>query len=79
MFADLKSLEPMIKVDMSKGANWQLGPKCFYPVADGLKIRTFNISSAWFEQGHKVIQMVGKWSMVLTQEIDQTTPPQGVS
>jgi hypothetical protein len=55
MFADLKPLEPMIKVDSSKGSNWRSGPDCFYEVPGGLKIGTFNISPAWFEQGHEVI------------------------
>jgi hypothetical protein len=55
MFADLKSLEPMIKVDMGKRSNWRSGPEYFCPVNNGLKIGTFNISPAWFEQGHEVI------------------------
>lgn len=54
MFADLKSLEPVIKMDGKKD-NWRSGPEYFRPVTDGLKAGTFNISPAWFEQGHEVM------------------------
>jgi len=70
MFSDLKPLEQVIKVDTSKSANWRLGPECFYTIPDGLKPGTFNISPAWFEQGHEVISALGKWSSVLTCAID---------
>jgi len=46
------------------------GPECFYTIPDGLKPGTFNISLAWFEQGHEVISALGKWSSVLTCAID---------
>ena len=57
MFADLKPLERMIKVDKSKQGNWRSGPDLFYPIPGGLKPGTFNISPSWFEQGHEVISM----------------------
>ncbi|KAF8148836.1 hypothetical protein B0H34DRAFT_805257 [Crassisporium funariophilum] len=53
MFSDLKHLERMIKVDAGKSANWRSGPDYFHPIGGGLKPGTFNISPAWFEQGHE--------------------------
>jgi len=62
MFSDLKHLERMIKVDTGKSANWRSGPDYFHPIGDGLKPGTFNISPAWFEQGHEVNSGISMFS-----------------
>ena len=55
MFTDLKALECMLKVDQ-QSANWRIRPDFYRPVSGGLKPGTFNISPAWFEQGHEVLE-----------------------
>lgn len=70
MFSDLKYLEQMLKVDTGKSANWRSGPNYFQPIDGGLKPGTFNISPAWFEQGHEVnspFSMVNRRSLGLPQ------------
>jgi hypothetical protein len=54
MFADLRDLESVLKVNWNRPTDWRSGPEFYRPAEDGLKPGTINISPAWFEQGHEV-------------------------
>jgi hypothetical protein len=54
MFADLRCLEGVLKINENQPTNWRSGPAYFRTVEGGLKPGTINISPAWFEQGHEV-------------------------
>jgi hypothetical protein len=54
MFADLKMLEPVLKMNRNPSKNWRISPEYHQTVTNGLKPGNMNISPAWFEQGHEV-------------------------
>lgn len=54
MFADLKMLEPALKMDRKTSKSWRTSSEYYHSVLDGLKPGSLNISLAWFEQGHEV-------------------------
>jgi hypothetical protein len=57
MFADLKMLEPALKMDQ-KSNNWRASPEYYRSIINGLKPGSINCSPAWFEQGHEVCMYV---------------------
>lgn len=54
MFADLKMLEPALKMNQNS-SSWRTSSEYYRPVINGLKPGSMNISPAWFEQGHEVL------------------------
>jgi hypothetical protein len=54
MFADLKMLEPALKMNRNSSKSWRTSSEYYRPVLHGLKPGSMNISPAWFEQGHEV-------------------------
>jgi hypothetical protein len=58
MFADLKMLEPVLKINRNQSKNWRSSSEYYRPVIDGLEAGNMNISPAWFEQGHEVFMAV---------------------
>jgi hypothetical protein len=55
MFADLKMLEPVLKMNPNPSPSWRTSSEYYRPVINGLKPGSLNISPAWFEQGHEVL------------------------
>ena len=72
MFADLRQIEAVLKINHSQPTNWRNGPEFYRPVEGGLKPGTMNISPAWFEQGHEVcgylpnLQFFDDWPRQMT-------------
>jgi hypothetical protein len=64
MFADLKMLEPTLKMDRKTSKSWRTSPEYYHPIIDGLKPGCMNISFAWFEQGHEVFIYLGRSAIV---------------
>lgn len=56
MFADLKMLEEILRMDPNSN-NWRTSPQSYRSVIDGLEPGNMNISPAWFEQGHEVFYL----------------------
>jgi hypothetical protein len=55
MFADLEMLEPALKMNQKPSTSWRSSSEYNRPVLNGLKPGCMNISPAWFEQGHEVL------------------------